>query len=187
VLADIYVGRVGFNQSPDGQFNAGGIFTYVRLANENEVYSVEGFLESTFNKSYNDWRDKAFLRLKKEMITSIQFYYPADSSFMLTKKEKGWWIGSERADSLKVNNYISQLELKNATTFADNYLPGKAAEVTIQLKGESGLLASIEGWKRANDWALKSSWQPTIYFSSDQTGIVKSLFESKKNLIVNKK
>ncbi len=128
-------------------------------------------------------RDKAFLRLKKEMITSIQFYYPADSSFILTKKERGWWIGSEQADSLKVNNYISQLELKNATTFADNYLPGKSAEVTIQLKGKSGLLASVEAWKRTNDWALKSSWQPTIYFSSDQTGIVKSLFESKKNML----
>ena len=96
-------------------------------------------------------RDKAFLRLKKEMITSIQFYYPADSSFILTKKERGWWIGSEQADSLKVNNYISQLELKNATTFADNYLPGKSAEVTIQLKGKSGLLASVEAWKRTND------------------------------------
>jgi len=34
VIADIHIGRVGFNQSSDGQFNPGGIFTYVRLTNE---------------------------------------------------------------------------------------------------------------------------------------------------------
>lgn len=187
VVADIHVGRVGFNQSSDGQFNPGGIFTYVRLTNENEVYAVEGFLESSFNRSYTDWRDKSFLRLKKEQITEVQFLYPADSSFVLTKKDKGWWIGTDQADSTKVNSYLSQLEFKNANGFADEFLAIGKGDVSIQLKGAPGMIATVEGWKRPTDWVLKSSWQPTIYFSSENSGIVKTLFEPKKNFLVNKK
>jgi hypothetical protein len=181
VVADVHVGRVGFNQSSDGQFSPNSVFTYVRLTNENEVYAVEGFLESSFNRSYNDWRDKSFLRLKKDLITEVQFNYPADSGFVVTKKDRIWWIGNEQADSLKVNNFLSQLEFKNANAFADDFLGGRA-DVVVQIKGASGSLATVEGWKRATDWALKSSWQPAIYFSSENTGLVKTLFEAKTNL-----
>jgi hypothetical protein len=187
LAADLFVGRIGYNQSSDGQFNAGGIFTYVRLAGENEVYAVEGFLESTFNRSFNDWRDKSFLRLKKDMITEIQFSYPADSSFTLTKKDNRWWIGTELADSTKVNQFISQWEYKNANAFADEFVATMKADVAVQVKGASGTLATIEGWKRPADWVLKSSWQPTIYFSSENSGLVKTLFEAKKTLGVQKK
>lgn len=187
VMADIHIGRVGFNQSSDGQFNPGGIFTYVRLTNENEVYAVEGFLESSFNRSYTDWRDKSLLRVKKDQITEVQFLYPADSSFVLTKKEKGWWIGIEQADSTKVMNYLSQLEYKNANGFADDFLALGKADVSIQIKGAPGVLATIESWKRPTDWVLKSSWQPAVYFSSENSGLVKTLFEPKKNFLISKK
>jgi hypothetical protein len=186
VVADIHIGRIGFNQSSDGQFNPGGVFTYVRLTNENEVYAVEGFLESSFNKGYNDWRDKSFLRLKKDLITELQFNYPADSGFVVTKKDKSWWIGGEQADSVKVNSYISQLEYKNATGFADDFLGG-ATTVVLQIKGASGSLATVEGWKRTTDWALKSSLQPTIYFSSENMGLARNIFEDKNNLLLKKK
>lgn len=185
VVADVHIGRIGFNQSSDGQFNPGDVFTYVRLTSENEVYAVEGFLESSFNRSYNDWRDKSFLRVKKDLITELQFNYPADSGFVVTKKDKSWWIAGKQADSVKVNNYLSQIEYKNANGFADDFLGG-AATVVIQINGASGSLATVEGWKRATDWALKSSWQPTIYFSSENTGLVKTLFEAKMNLLLKK-
>jgi hypothetical protein len=187
VLADMHVGRVGFNQSSDGQFNPGGIFTYVRLTNENEVYAVEGFLESSFNRSYKDWRDKSFLRVTKEQITEVQFLYPADSSFVLTKKDKSWWIGSDQADSTKVNSYLSQLEFKNANDFADEFLAMGKGDVSIQLRGAPGVIANVEGWKRPTDWVLKSSWQPAVYFSSENSGLVKTLFEPRKNFLIDKK
>ncbi|MCX8491365.1 MAG: DUF4340 domain-containing protein [Cyclobacteriaceae bacterium] len=180
------IGRVGFNQSSDGQFNPGEIFTYVRLTNEDEVYAVEGFLESSFNRSYTDWRDKSFLRLKKEQITDIQFLYPADSSFVLTKKNKQWWIGAEPADSTKVNSYLSQLEFKNANGFADEFLAMGKGNVSIQLKGAPGVIATVEGWKRPTDWVLKSSWQPAIYFSSENLGLAKAIFEPKRNFLPSK-
>ncbi len=180
-VGNIIIGRIGYNQSPDGQFNAGGIFTHVRLAGENEVYTVEGFLESSFNKKYNDWRDKSFLRLKKELITEIQFDYPGDSSFSMVKKEKGWTIDNQPADSTKIVNFFSQLEYKNAASFADGFAATRVANVTVTIKSATGVLATVSGWRREAEWVLASSWQPAIYFSSENTGLVKTLFERKKN------
>jgi Domain of unknown function (DUF4340) len=187
MVANMHIGRIGYNQSSGGQFNPGGVFTYVRLTNEDEVYAVEGFLESSFNRSYNDWRDKSFLRLKKDQITEIQFSYPADSSFALTKKDEGWWIGGELADSVKANSFLSQLEYKNATSFADDFVSSGPADVVVKINGISGSLATIEGWRRTSDWVLKSSWQSSINFSSENAGLTKVLFESKKNLLPRKK
>ncbi len=186
LLADVHIGRIGYNQSSDGQFNPGSVFSYVRLANEDEVYAVEGFLQSTYNRSFDDWRDKAFLRLKKDMITEVRFDYPADSSFTISKKDKRWWINNEAADSLKVNSFLSQLEYKNAAAFADEFTNTAKGDFTISIQGSSGVLATVSAWKRPTDWVLQSSWQPSIHFSSDNTGLAKSLFEPRKNFLLKK-
>lgn len=166
VLADVRIGRVGFNQVPGGQFGAGGIFTYVRLEGEDEVYSVEGFLESTFNRSLNDWRDKSFARLKDATISKITFRYPADSSFVLEKRDQKWFAGSTAADSTAVANYIRQFEFKNATTFVEDFSPTTASDAAVVFSNESGTVLTIEAWRRADDWAVMSSLQNKIYFSS---------------------
>lgn len=49
------------------------------------------------------------------------------------------------------------------------------------------MIANIEGWKRPTDWVLKSSWQTAIYFSSGDSGLVKTLFEPEENFLINKK
>jgi hypothetical protein len=186
LLADLRVGKVGFNQQPGRQqFNPGGAFTYLRLNNQDEVYAVEGFLESTFDRSYNDWRDKAFLRLNQNTITKVTFTYPADSGFVIEKREKKWWLNNSEADSVKVKGFLSQLEYKNATTFADDFLGNSTnPQAVIQFNGTAGALATVQAWKRADDWAINSSHQKKIYFSSKG---LESVLERKKNFLPDRK
>jgi hypothetical protein len=185
VLADVRIGRIGFNQQPgQQQFNRGGVFTYVRLSDEDEVFAVEGFLEATFNKSYNDWRDKAFLRVKQNEVTRVSFSYPADSGFVVEKRDKKWWINNTEADSMKVNGYLSQLEYKNATTFADDFKARGDAQAAIQVSNGTGTLATVQGWKRADDWAVSTSYQPGIYFTSKG---LESVLEGKRHFLPAKK
>src|SRR5258708_775464 len=49
--ADFQVGKTGFTSAADGSFSGG--YTYLRLTDENEVYAVEGFFESGFNRAYD--------------------------------------------------------------------------------------------------------------------------------------
>jgi hypothetical protein len=59
--ADIVVGSFGFNQSPGGggQFGQGiSPYTYVRLADEDEVYIVDGYLGASLPTTLRDWVKK---------------------------------------------------------------------------------------------------------------------------------
>jgi len=185
VLADVHIGKIGFNQQPgQQQFSANGIFTYLRLSQEAEVYSVEGFLEPIFNKPYNDWRNKSFLRLKQTSITKVVFNYPADSGFVLEKKDKKWWVNMLEADSVRVNNFLSQIENKNATTFADEFTANTPPQASIQFTGNGVTMATVQAWKQAGNWAVSTSHQPGIYFSSKG---LESVLERKKGFLIGKK
>lgn len=59
--ADFQVGSLGFNQSPggNGQFGQGmSPYTHVRLADEDEVYVVDGFLGGMLTTALNEWKKK---------------------------------------------------------------------------------------------------------------------------------
>jgi len=180
-IADFHVGKLGFTQSSDGGF--GGAYTYVRLSDEDEVYSVEGFLESTFNNSFNDLRDKTFLKLNKSEITKISFRYPADSSFVLEKRDSIWYAGTDKADPSKVENLLNQFSSKYLTEFVDGFTPTSQPQVILKADGQSGNLLTIEAWKRdETDWILTSSVQKGVYFSSQGSTIVGDVFLGKSKL-----
>ncbi|MFN8342475.1 MAG: DUF4340 domain-containing protein [Cyclobacteriaceae bacterium] len=183
VLADVRIGRIGFNQQPgQQQFNPGGIFTHVRLSDDKAVYAVEGFLESAFNRPYNDWRDKTLLRLSASQVTRISFRYPADSSFVLEKREKKWWLGSQQADSTKVKSFLSGLEYKNASEFAEDFKPNGEATARLELTGPGGAIGILEAWKREADWVIRSSQQPDVLFGSRGIGF-EQLMQGKKKFL----
>jgi len=110
VVADFRVGGIGFLPSQGQQFGAGNVFTYLRNSDDAKVYTVQGFLEPVFNKVYNDWRDKTFLKVNRSEITKVDVHYPLDSGFVLEKADKKWILGKEMADSTKATSYLSQLE-----------------------------------------------------------------------------
>lgn len=188
-VANLLIGRIGFNQSPaqmqQQQFGGGGFgggFTYVRVADEDEVYTVDGFLESTFNRSLNDFRNKSLVRLKSEDITKVSCNYP-DSGFVAELRNKKWWIADVMADSNKMRSYVNQFNFKNATTFADDFTASRPADLSLVVDGASGNLATIKAWKRDTDWVFESTQQPGVFFSSAGSAIFQTLFEGKKDLL----
>ena len=183
-VADFHVGKLGFVQSADGGF--GGAYTYVRLSDEDEVYTVEGFLESSFNNSFNDWRDKTLLKLNKSDITKISFRYPADSSFVLDKRDSVWFVGNEKAEPSKVEGLLNQFTSKYLNEFADGFMPGAQADVVLQIDGSAGSLATVEAWKAEPVWILTSSTQKGVYFSSKGTSVINDVLVGRRKLVAEK-
>jgi Domain of unknown function (DUF4340) len=192
-VADLKIGRIGFNQNPAqmqqqqyGGGGFGGAFTYVRLTDEDEVYTVDGFLESTFNRSLNDFRNKTLIRINADDVTKLSFNYP-DSGFVAEKREKKWWIGTVAADSNKMKAYLNQISFKNATTFADDFVADRQPDLSLVVDGAIGTLATLLAWKRENDWVFATSQQTGVYFSSEGSGLFQTLFEQQKNMVSAKK
>ena len=163
--ADLWIGRAGFSQVP-GQQYGGSTFTYVRLEGDTEVYAVDGFLEAQFNRSFNDWRDKSFLRLKRDSITRIRFRYPADSSFVLERVAGKWMMSNQPADSAAATSFLGAMEYRNVSSFSGNN-PAGSPLMVISFEQEAKTLATVEAWPSEGNWTIRSSHQPDTFFEAD--------------------
>lgn len=164
--ASITVGKSGFNQSNNSQYGGSG-YTYVRLSDEDEVYSVTGYLSSSVNRSLADLRDKSFTKVPKDLVQRISFKYPADSSFVLQKQDTLWQVQGIPVNLAKVDTYLNQLTNKRVNTFADDFNAPLQTDILIEISGSGGTLCSIEGWKNGTAWTLRSSLQPEVFFSGE--------------------
>lgn len=177
VEADIIVGKSDFLSSPNGGY--GGAQTYVRLADKDEVFVVDSYLEGQFNKPADDWRDKRFTELKPDSIDQISFRYPADSSYVLQHKGTKWMIDNEIADSTLVKNYLSGLSNKRISKFSPLTPAGNPAFVIdFQFKGAT--VGKLEAWPTGDYWTMRSSLQPDYFVTSEQTNIIKEVWLGKK-------
>lgn len=175
---DLHIGKTNFVQNQQGGF--GGAYTYVRVGDEDEVFAVDGFLESAFNRAHTDWRNKTFLRVSREAIAKISFSYPADSSFVLEKKDSVWLVNGAKANAANVDSFLGQLSFKNLNSFADDFKPVTAAPFTIKVEAKGGPLETIEAWPLPNAaWAFRSTQQPVI-FTSEGSSVVQDLLRGKR-------
>lgn len=174
VLQDGKTTNIHFGKSNYGQ---GGAYTYVRLSKEDEVYAIEGFIDSHFNRTYNDWRNKTLLKLNQADIAKITFNYAGDSSFVLEKRDSVWFAANTKAEDSKVNSYLSQLTYKTLNDFADGFSSAEKP-ATIQIESKNGVLATVQGWRSGDQWFVTSSVQNGVYFSSNQS-VMKDLFVGK--------
>lgn len=181
VMTNLWIGRSGFTQSP-GQQYGGKSFTFVRLDGDDEVFAVEGFLDAQFNRRFDDWRDKSFLRLQRDSVDKVSFRYPADSSFVLEKRMGTWMIGNQPADGAAVTAFLGGLEYKNMGSFALQ-APAGNADIVVTLGNGNKQVGLIEAWYGMGNWIVRSAHQPDIFFSTE-AGAMKDITWGKKKLLL---
>ncbi len=111
---DIIFGRFSYQAQPKS------ISTYVRLANDVDVYEVDGFLSITFNQGPDAFRDPTIVKSDFKKWQQLEFKYPADSSFTLVKNNGKWFINGTETDSVKTINYLRRLANYSRNKFADD-------------------------------------------------------------------
>ncbi len=107
---DIVVGRFGVS----GQRS---YYTYVRLSEDDNVYTAENFMKMNVLENAADYRQNNVLRLTEDSLTQITFDYP-DSAFVLTKSEE-WMLGNQEADSVAMDTYFKDLRYLSSKSFYD--------------------------------------------------------------------
>jgi hypothetical protein len=185
---DMIIGRFNYQPPPGGYSgygqNYGTGITYVRKADENEVYAVEGFLAMSFNQGFNSWRDQSISRLSAGQISKIIFDYPADSGFVAQKMEANWMIGGILADSASMAQYLSGLSRKSHTDFADGFSPVSGPDYQATFEGANMEPLLIRAFSQTEDeLILHSSINPDSWFRVDRDGLFKDIFRSSSGLI----
>ena len=174
---DLIIGRFGVQGQR--QFH-----TFVRLYQDNEVYAADNFMGISFPSEPNSFRNSRFLQMETDSILQVTFQYPGDSSFILSKKDPLWYIGSSVADSAAVANYLSDLRFISATEFVDDVDPSLLINplflVRIQSKNEG--TQTLEAYSHPDhNFIYHSTYNPNAYFSDEK--IKSRIFPSMENLL----
>lgn len=178
---DIIIGKFSFQNKRE-------FYTYVRLADENEVYTTDAFLGPSFQKELSRWRYQTVLKLVPDSVINIAWTYPADSSFTLSKTlTKNWSLNSEPADSASVMNFLNAFRNLYSDKFADDVsktnLSNKVFTMVIKLSNSEKI--EINAYRHpTHKWIINSSLNPKSYFASDDQGIIKKLFTGKEIFMV---
>lgn len=175
VLADIVIGKFSFAQPNT-------MTSYVRLTDDKEVYGVDGMLAMTFNRNLNSFRDKTVIKSNKTDWTKLSFSYPADSSFVLEKKDNKWMIGDMMADSAKVAQYFTRIANLTDGSFA-NEKPMIAPTHRLTIEGNNMMpKVEITGYYSDPDnFVLESNQNPDTWINSKTTA--EKVFVSVMDLI----
>ena len=177
MLTDFMLGKFNFQQASRTMSN------FVRLSEEEEVYTVEGFL-SSFNQDFNNLRDRTFVTTTRENITSIRFTYPADSGFVLDNVASRWEIAGQPADSAAVAGYLSGLRNITKSEFADNFSPqGKVAVYQLTISGNNMQSLTVSAYQEGEEYVLNSNLNEGAYFNQGSLQIFDKLFVSKTSLL----
>lgn len=189
---DIVIGRFGFNQQAmqqQQQMMMGGrgmqqFYSYVRLHDENEVYVADNFMGMSMNTNSSDFRNKQLLSLTTDSISSVQFNYPADSGFVLTKVDSNWSIFGAQTDSASTASYLSGIRYVSNSNFVDD-VPASALvspTVSITIKQNSKPDIFVKAFQHpVHQWIVNSSENPQSFFADVE--LIGKLFVGREKLL----
>lgn len=188
VVANLYLGRFSYQPTNQryGMYGGGGVMgtTYVRLANENEVYAVDGFLVFTFNQNFNMFRKQALAKFEPSQIEKIRFNYPADSGYVVELTNNKWLLAGIPADSNKVATFLNRLSYRSSTDFNDHYVPQGNAMYTVTLEGKAIKPITIEAYPfRADTLVVNSTYNPKSWFNFSQKTLLEEIFYPKSKFL----
>jgi hypothetical protein len=169
-ITELLVGKFSYQQNQQ--------YTYARLAGENEVYAVSGFLAMTVNRKPNDFRDKSMVKITNPSdITKLVFSYP-DSSFVLSKENNVWMVNGEKVDSAKVADYLGTISSLHGSDFVDESVPSGNQVFSLKIEGKNFLPIELKALSAdtVNRYVITSNCNTEGRFSGTKGELAKNIF-----------
>ena len=173
-VGDVMVGRFNFNQA-----TRSGI-SYVRVTENPEVFSVDGFLSMSLSQGADNYRNKQLLSLNTDDVTKIDLQQ--NGSRLSYQKLGTQWQDESGAqiDSSKMVTYLNNIRTINGGTFANNpqgEMGDKANTLTI---AGNNMISPVEinvyaSRDTSQHFVIHSSDNAEGYFFSDSSGIYQRL------------
>ena len=177
------VGRFNFDQQ------ARTATTYMRSSEEEDIYSVDGFLAMTFNKDIDAFRNKQlFQGVDTESISKIRLK-EATQTTEINKGIDSKWVHSDgrRIDSTQISSYLNALKNMIGSEFSPlESIEDKASSTVLTFETDKQLTIRIDAVgnsAKEGTFLLESSLNPGSVFISDSTGLFKRLVGSYKEMM----
>jgi hypothetical protein len=189
VVADFRVGRPTFaRQGQDYSGRNVKVTSHVRMAGDDRVYSVDGYLSMMFADNPSMYRPKTVIRVDKNSLTRLSFNYPGDSSFQLAKDGSRWMLDGKPADSAGVATWLNAIASLNNSEFADEGNLPFNYPLTLKIEGANMSPVEVTGARDAatNHYYVRTSLNPAV-FGGTNSYLYYQVFPGKVKFIETKK
>ena len=192
ISADFRVGKVSFSRNDNPQEYGRNqnviVKSHVRVAGDDRVYVVDGFLSMMFSDQPSMYRNRLVFRFNKNDLAKLTFIYPGDSSFQLVKSGSHWLVNDQPADSIKVENWLSSVANCTSSDFADEKTQPLTFPYALRIEGNN--MKSIEV-KGAADVVSKkyfvcSTFNPSATFGGSNAYLFNQVFPGKAKFSASK-
>jgi hypothetical protein len=191
-VADLYVGKFSYAQPPQGaqqnpyQQQRGKMTSFVRLADEEEVYAVDGFLKMSYQNDVNSYRNKSLVNVNKNDISRLVFKYPDNQHFNLNKNNEQWLIDGQMADSAGMAGYLNKIYRLTSSNFVDPSTM-KTSDATYSLRIEGNNFTPIDLMAYPSDsttqYVITSSVNPGAEFNGAKSKLFEKIFINASELM----
>ena len=171
ITADFKLGKVSFtrgNQMYSNQNNV-NVKTHIKVAGDDRVYVVDGFLTMMFSDQPSQYRNRVVLHLNEEQLTKLTFSYPSDSSFILAKTGNKWIVNDQPADSVAVEKYINSIANTVSSEFADEGIHPPVNTYNLKIEGSNMPIIEVKGAidSETKEYFVSSTFNPANFASSN--------------------
>lgn len=186
---NIVVGKYSVQQSNNQYQRSMEFSSYLRLADEKEVYAVKGGVAFFFSNGLDAFRDKKLVKVNKTDITKIVFNYPSDSAFVLTKENDNWLVNNNSVDSMEIDNYLNMISNLSAYDFVEEGASQiNIASHSLQIEGNNFSTIELKAIPAdtINKYLISSSINPKSYFSGEKSNLFERVFVPIQKFIAEK-
>ena len=159
--------------------------TYVRLTDDKNVYAVDGFLEFTFNKDANSFRNNSVISSDYKNWSKLTFTYPGDSSFTLTQNNGKWLVNNQPVDSAKTAAYLNHIAHLTSAGFYENNDFGDP-NIKLRIETNNKELIDVNAIRDADKYILSSSQNAAELFEGNKGNLGSSLYKGPEYFLTSK-
>jgi hypothetical protein len=190
ITADFRTGKISFSQRSKTQSYGNrnmDVKSRIRVAGDDRVYVVDGFLSMMFADSPSRYRNRVLFRAEKEQVTRLTFTYPGDSSFILFWQGGRWMAGDRPADSLSTAKYLNSIASTMGSEFAEDDAVLPAFDFILKIEGNNMPSVDVYGAASAETkkYYLKSNMNPSSVFVSSTPDLFNRIFAGKRKFLGN--
>jgi hypothetical protein len=150
-----------------------GSTSYLRLADEQEVYASDRFMGLNNKDQINHYRDNTFVEMNTDSLMTIAFSYAGDSSFQLVNYQGSWsFEDGSAADSIKVLDYTRKLGRRYSDSFSEQDGSSVGTSLAeIEISSQSQQPVSIYAYQDLADSVIyQSSLNQDSYYADEKLG-----------------
>jgi hypothetical protein len=194
-LADIYIGKFSYTQPPQTaqqnqyqQQQRGKMTSFVRLADDKDVYAVDGFLKMAYQNDINAYRNKTLVNVSKTDISRLEFKYP-DRAITLVKENNAWTMNGQPADSANTVKYLNSIYRLSSPNFVD-VSTQKISDAThhLTIEGSNFSPVQLKAFPAADtaiQYVVTSSLNPGAEFDGSKATLYEKVFVDETAFLPN--